>query len=64
MPEIEHGYNALMGDNPLEISKYIKKLYEDVDLRKELVSNGRTTLRKFFVPTVVVDKIFRNINNE
>ena len=64
MPEIEHGYNALMGDNSKEISKYIKKLYDDIDLRKKLVSNGRATLKKSFLPGIVVDKIFKNINND
>ena len=34
-----------MGDNSIEISEYIKKLYDDVDLRKKLVSNGRATLK-------------------
>ena len=64
MPEIEHGYNALMGDNSKEISQYIKKLYDYIDLRKKLVSNGRTTLKKYFLPGIVVDKIFKNINND
>ena len=64
MPEIEHGYNALMGDNSKEISKYINKLYDDIDLRKKLVSNGRATLKKSFLPGIVVDKIFKNINND
>ena len=64
MPEIEHGYNALMGDNSIEISEYIKKLYDDVDLRKKLVSNGRATLKKYFIPSIVVDKIFKNIKND
>ena len=64
MPEIEHGYNALVGSNSMEISQHIKKLYEDIDLRKKLVSNGRTTLKKFFLPNIVVDKIFKNINDD
>lgn len=64
MPEIEHGYNALMGDNSIEISEYIKKLYDDVDLRKKLVSNGRATLKKYFIPSIVVNKIFKNIKND
>lgn len=62
MPEIEHGHNVLMGKNSSEISKHIKNLYEDVDLRKKLVLNGRETLKQFFTPNIVVDKIFESIN--
>ena len=64
MPEIEHGNNVLMGENSYEISKLIKNLYDDVDLRKKLVLNGRETLKQFFTPNIVVDKIFKNIVND
>ena len=60
MPEIENNFNVLMGDNAREIANHIKNLYEDIDLRKKLVINGRDTLKKFFLPSVIVNKMFKN----
>ena len=60
MPEIENNFNVLMGNNAIEIANHIKNLYEDIDLRKKLIINGRDTLKKFFLPSVIVNKIFKN----
>ena len=64
MPELEHNYNVLMGDNEEEIANHISNLYKDINLRKKLILNGNLTLMKYFTPQVVVKKLFKFENYE
>ena len=64
MPELEHNYNVLMGDNEEEIANHISNLYKDIKLRKKLILNGNLTLMKYFTPEVVVKKLFKIGNYE
>jgi hypothetical protein len=57
MPELEHNYNVLMGDNEVELSNLLYELYHNIELRKKIILNGKRTLKKYFLPEIVVSKL-------
>ena len=57
MPELEHNYNVLMGDNEVELSKLLYELYHNIELRKKIILHGKQTLKKYFLPEIVVPKL-------
>jgi glycosyltransferase involved in cell wall biosynthesis len=61
MPEIKHGYNALLGENPREIADLIVKAASDPQLRRELGENGYKTLKKEFRVDHVVDTMLEKL---
>jgi glycosyltransferase involved in cell wall biosynthesis len=61
MPEIKHGYNALLGENPREIAGLIVKAASDPQLRRELGENGYKTLEKEFRVDHVVDTMLEKL---
>ena len=57
MPEIQHMENALLGDDPDEISDLIERAVKDEELRRRIGDGGRQTYEALFRPEVVVPKL-------
>ncbi len=63
MPEIEHGFNALLGDSPQEIADLIARAAGDQALRRRLGENGYRTLKERFKVETVVDTALQKFNS-
>lgn len=53
MPEIEHGYNALLGDSAEEVAALVAQALNDRDLRRSIGRGGIVTLQQKFSPATV-----------
>ena len=53
MPEIEHGYNALLGNTPAEVAALVAQAMADRDLRRRIGRGGVETLQRVYSPSVV-----------
>jgi len=57
MPEVEDGYNALLGRSPEEIADLIGQVVEDDALRRKIGSGGHETFQRYYRSDVVVPKM-------
>jgi hypothetical protein len=53
MPEIKHGYNALLGNTPAEVAALVAQAMADRDLRRRIGRGGVETLQRVYSPSVV-----------
>ena len=63
MPEIEHNKNSLLGKNPEEIARNIKKVFLDKKLFSKICFNGYKTFKNNFDPKLVAVKILEEMKN-
>lgn len=61
MPELEHGYNALLGDTAEEIADLVVRVARDVTLRESIGSGGYETFRKYYRSEVVVPRMLEEM---
>lgn len=57
MPELEHGYNVLLGNTAEEIASLVAKVVRDVALREEIGRGGYETFQKYYRSEVVVPQM-------
>ena len=57
MPEIIHEYNSLLGSDPDELCDLVLRVLNDQRLRQKLAKNGLKTLKKYFHPPKITNKI-------
>lgn len=52
---IEDGYNGLLVEynNAEQIKNAIRKLYQDAELRRKFIQNGKTTVKKFWLEKMI-----------
>lgn len=63
MPELKHGYNALLGESPGVIADLIAKAATDPQLRRRLGENGHKTLTEEFRVDHVVDTMLEKLTS-
>jgi hypothetical protein len=61
MPEIQHGYNALLGDTAEDIAELIFKALNDQILRRRIGLGGIETLKNSFSPVYVSQRLVENM---
>jgi glycosyltransferase involved in cell wall biosynthesis len=57
MPEVKHGYNALLGESGEEIASLLVGAYRDPELRKRIGKGARETYERCYRPAVVAEKL-------
>jgi len=62
-PEIIHLKNCLVGKNGKEISELVLKAFHDIELRKKIRTNARTTYLKNFHPKVATPLILQTLKD-
>lgn len=61
MPEIVHGYNALLGKDIEEIVDLLVEALHNKELRREIAKNGYETFKKLYVAHSIVPHIIKDI---
>jgi len=61
MPEIEHGYNALLGDTAQEVAQLVAQALSDRHLRRRIGRGGIETLQMKFNPSSVTNTLINNL---
>lgn len=61
MPELEHGYNALLGDTAEEIADLVARVARDVPLRESIGRGGYETFQKHYRSEVVVPRMLEEM---
>jgi glycosyltransferase involved in cell wall biosynthesis len=62
-PEIKHLKNCLVGKNGKEISELVLKVFHNIELRKEIRTNARTTYLENFHPKVATPLILETLKD-
>ena len=62
-PEIKHLKNCLVGKNGEEISELVLKAFHDIELRKEIRKNARSTYLENFHPKVATPLILQALKD-
>ena len=57
MPEIEDGYNALLGDTPAEVAALVAEAMRNRELRRRIGRGGVETLRLVYSPEIVTREL-------
>ncbi|MHA2282070.1 MAG: hypothetical protein ACXAC5_14610 [Promethearchaeota archaeon] len=57
MPEVRHGYNALLGETPEEIGKMVVTAYRDPEMRMRIGEAARQTYLKHYAPEQVFSQL-------
>ena len=57
IPELAHGWNALVGGSGAELADAVVRAVEDERLRRQLQSGARTTYEQSFAPPVAAGRI-------
>jgi hypothetical protein len=57
--ETHDGQNLLLASTPNDFASAVRKIFETVDLKKQLVEEGRDTLRRHHNPQAVTDSLIR-----
>ncbi|MBI2637993.1 glycosyltransferase [Candidatus Peregrinibacteria bacterium] len=63
MPEVKHGYNALLGNSANEIVALIRKAAKDKEFRSMISRNARETYEKYYQPKKVAEKILNMLQS-
>jgi glycosyltransferase involved in cell wall biosynthesis len=61
MPEIEHGYNALLGETAEEVAVLVAQALRDRELRRHIGRGGIRTLQQYFSPATITRTLIRRI---
>lgn len=61
MPEIKHGYNALLGKNANEVAQLVREALHDRALRRRMARGGIETLKRDFNPKTVTQVLSDSI---
>jgi glycosyltransferase involved in cell wall biosynthesis len=61
MPELEHGYNALLGDTAEEIADLVARVAKDVALRENIGRGGYETFQKYYRSEAVVPRMLKEM---
>ncbi len=61
MPELEHGYNALLGDTAEEIAALVARVARDIALREYIGRGGYETFQKYYRSEVVVPQMLEEM---
>jgi glycosyltransferase involved in cell wall biosynthesis len=61
MPEIAHGYNALLGRDPDEMAELASEAMADASLRNRIAQNGYRTFKELFQAPAVAEGIIRDL---
>lgn len=61
MPEIKHGYNALLGETAEEIAILVARVARDVTLRETIGRGGYETFQKYYRSEAVIPRMLEEI---
>lgn len=61
MPELEHSYNALLGDTAEEIADLVAQAAKDVVLRERIGRGGYETFRKYYRSEMVIPRMLEEM---
>lgn len=61
MPEMKHGYNALLGDTAEEIAILVARVARDVTLRESIGRGGYETFQKYYRSEAVVPRMLEEM---
>lgn len=61
MPELEHGYNALLGDTAEEIADLVARAARDIALRERIGRGGYETFQKYYRSETVVPRMLEEM---